>query len=65
MKKQMKFYGYRAEKETEEKRLSRLKKAYRARNNSHLFDILITEADEKILSASVTNRGNNRSANNG
>lgn len=49
MKKKTKFYGYKADRTIEDKRLSRLKKAYRARNNSHLFDILLSEADEKIL----------------
>ena len=55
MKKKTKFYGYRAEKATEDKRISRLKKAYKARNNSHLFDILLSEADEKILNLKATN----------
>ena len=58
MKKKTKFYGYRAEKTAEDKRISRLKKAYKAKNNSHLFNMLLDEADEKILNQTVTNRGN-------
>lgn len=54
MKKKTKFYGYRAEKTFEDKRISRLKKAYKARSNSHLFCMLLDEADEKILNSQST-----------
>lgn len=49
MKLMTKFYGYREVKKTEDKRLSRLKKACGCRNNSQLFRFALSKLEEIFL----------------
>lgn len=50
MKKKTKYYGFRSDAEVEDKRMARLKKAYKRRSVADLLLFLLQEADEKILS---------------
>lgn len=56
MKVKMKFYGYRAAKTVEDKRLSRLKRACGCRNNSILFRFALEKLEEIFLLKASTNR---------
>ena len=50
MKLKTKFYGYRAAKTAEDKRISRLKKVCGCKNNSQLFQFALCELEKKFLS---------------
>ena len=56
MKAKTKFYGYRAPKTAEDKRLSRLKKVCGCRNNSRLFQFALGKLEEIFLPELVTDR---------
>jgi hypothetical protein len=49
VKTKMKFYGYRAAKSAEDKRISRLKRACGCRNNSILFRFALKKLEEIFL----------------
>lgn len=49
MKPKTKFYGYRALKTAEDKRISRLKRVLKCRSNTQLFQIALENLEEKIL----------------
>lgn len=49
MKAKTKFYGYRAAKTSEDKRISRLKRILKCRSNTKLFQIALENLEEKIL----------------
>ena len=49
MKAKTKFYGYRAPKTAEDKRLSRLKRACGCRNNTRLFNFALDKLEEIFL----------------
>ena len=49
MRLKTKFYGYRAFKTAEDKRISRLKKACGCKNNSQLFQFALKKLEENFL----------------
>lgn len=49
MRAKTKFYGYRATKTTEDKRISRLKRILKCRSNTKLFQIALENLEKNFL----------------
>ena len=56
MRAKTKFYGYRAVKSLEDKRISRLKRLLKCRSNTKVFQIALENLEEKILPKNISNK---------